>query len=145
MYAVLSKKNETSWDVIKTMVPYLDSEKNLLVEAAVAKTPPPFGIETTSFRNDAKVGSTWNGVSFSGGVELPEGSEILDIWDDNKRFSFISENVLVANFVLGNSSVLSDFLSEKFNGNVILVKVPEDQSVAAGETYGWNGSRFTEV
>jgi hypothetical protein len=145
MYAVLSKRNETSWDVLRTMGPYADSEKDLLVENAVSKTPSPFGMETTSFRNDVKVGSIWDGTSFSGGVQLPSDSEVLDIWDDNKRFSFISENVVVSNFVLGNSSALSEFMSEKFTGEVILVKVPEDQSVAAGETHGWNGSRFTEV
>ncbi len=145
MYAVLSKRNETSWDVLKTMEPYTDSEKNLLVENAVAKTPHPLGIETTSFRDAAKYKSVWDGVSFSGGVERPEDSVILDIWDDNKRFSFISENVLIASFVLANTHVLADFMSEKFQGEVILVKVPEDQAVAAGETHGWNGSRFTEV
>jgi hypothetical protein len=145
MYAVLSKKNETSWDVIKTIVPYSNSEKDLLVENAVSKTPPPFGMETTSFKDDARIGSTWDGVSFSGGAQRPEGSEILDIWSDNKRFSFISENVIVANFVIGNDSILSDFMSERFQREVILVKVPQDQSVAAGETHGWDGSRFTEV
>ena len=119
--------------------------KNLLVENAVAKTPHPMGMETTSFKDIARYKSVWDGVSFSGGVERPEGSEVLDIWDENKRFSFISENILIASFVLNNNHVLADFLSEKFQGEVILVKVPEDQAVAAGETHGWDGSRFTEV
>jgi hypothetical protein len=142
MYAVLSKRNETSWDVIHTMLPYADAEKNLLVENALAKPTSPIGMETTSFKNNAKFKSVWDGESFSGGVELPEGSEPVDIWDDHKKFSFLSENVLIANFAISNTSVLSDFLSEKFTGEVILVKVPEDQAVAAGETHGWDGSRF---
>jgi hypothetical protein len=142
MYAVLSKKNETSWDVVHVIPPYENSEKDLLVESAVAKTPPPFGMETTSFKDNVRIGSVWDGVSFSGGVQRPEGSEVLDIWDSHKRFSFISENTIVANFVIGNDSILSDFMSERFQGEIILVKVPQDQSVAAGETHGWDGSRF---
>jgi hypothetical protein len=145
MYAVLSKRNETSWDVVHTMSPYLDAEKDALVESAVAKTPPPFGMETTEFKDTVRIGSTWDGTSFSGGVERPEGSEILDIWDSNKRFSFISENTVIANFLVSNTSILSDFMSERFENEVILVKVPADQSVAAGETHGWDGSRFTEI
>jgi hypothetical protein len=142
MYAVLSKRNETSWDVVHTMVPYLDAEKDALVESAVAKTPSPFGMETTEFKDTVKIGSTWDGICFNGGVERPEGSEILDIWDSNKRFSFISENTVIANFLISSTSVLSDFMSERFKNEVILVKVPTDQSVAAGETHGWDGSRF---
>ncbi len=142
MYAVLSKRNETSWDVIHTMTPYEDAERNLLVESALAKSTPPVGMETTSFRDNARFKSVWDGTSFSGGVARPEGSEPLDIWDENKRFSFLSENVLIANFAMSNTSVLSDFMSEKFQGEVILVKVPEDQAVASGETHGWDGSRF---
>jgi hypothetical protein len=145
MYAVLSKKNETSWDVLRTIAPYENLDRNAIVESAVAKTPPPFGMETTSFRDNARLGSTWDGVSFSGGVNRPEDSVVLDIWDDNKRFSLLSDNVIIANFVLSNSSVLSDFMSERFQGEVILVKVPADQAVAAGETHGWDGLRFTEV
>ncbi len=142
MYAVLSKRNETSWDVLHTMLPYADAEKNLLIENALAKSAPVIGMETTSFRNSVNPKSVWDGTSFSGGVEPPAGSEPVDIWDDHKRFSFLSENVLIANFVISNTSVLSDFMSEKFTGEVILVKVPEDQAVAAGETHGWDGSRF---
>jgi hypothetical protein len=145
MYAVLSKRNQTSWDVIKTIEPYADLEKNLLVETAVLKTPHPYGMETTSFKNDVKIGSIWNGISFSDGTDNPELIKPLDFFENKKRFSFISENVVIANFLLNVSSRLSDFMSEKFNGEVILVKVPEDQSVTIGETLGWNGSRFTEI
>ncbi len=145
MYAVLSKKDETSWDVLKTMPAYENLEKDAIVENAVLKTPHPVGMETTSFRDAAKFKSVWDGVSFSGGVERPQESEVLDIWDDRKRFSFLSEGMIIAGFVLPNTHALADFMSEKFKGEVILVKVPEDQAVAPGETYAWDGLRFTEL
>jgi hypothetical protein len=145
MYAVLSKKNETSWDVIHIIPEHSEAKIKGLMEDAFAKNTHLVGMETTSFRNDLRLESTWNGVSFSGGVERPEGSVVLDIWDDNKRFSFLSDNTVVSNFVMSNQSILSDFLSEKFQGEVILVKIPKDQAVSAGENHGWNGSKFTEV
>jgi hypothetical protein len=145
MYAVLSKKDETSWDVIHMMSEHTDTKISSLMENALSKNTNIVGMETTSFRDNARLGSHWDGVSFSGGVERPEGSVVLDIWDDNKRFSFLSDNTIVSNFVIANESIFSDFLSERFQGEVILVKVPEDQAVAAGETHGWDGSRFTEV
>ncbi len=145
MYAVLSKKNETSWDVVYIMPDHGEERIKSLIEDALENNPHLVGMETTSFRDDVRLQSTWNGTSFSGGVERPEDSEVLDIWDDNKRFSFLSNNTVVCNIVISNQSVLSDLLSEKFQNEVIFVKVPVGQAVASGETYGWDGSKFTAV
>lgn len=142
MYAVLSKNNEESFDVIYTFDEHQEAKVQTLIDNAFAKHAELVGMETTSFRDTARLGSTWDGVSFSGGMARPEGSVVLDIWDDNKRFSFLSDNTIVTNIVLANTSILSDFVSEKFQGEVILVQVPEDQSVSLGETHGWDGSRF---
>jgi hypothetical protein len=145
MYAVLSKKNQTSWDVVYIMPEHPEERIKGLMEDALANDSHLVGMETTSFRDDVRLQSAWDGTSFSGGVQRPEGSEVLDIWDNNKRFSFLSNNTVVANIVISNESVLSDLLSEKFQNEVILVKIPVGQAVSAGETYGWNGSEFTEV
>jgi hypothetical protein len=145
MYAVLSKKNQTAWDVVQILPENTEIKIKALMENAFANSSQLVGIETTSFRDNVRLESVWDGTSFSGGVERPEGSEVLDIWDDNKRFSFLHNNTVVSNFVISNQSVLSDFLSEKFQNEVILVKIPVGQSVSAGETYGWDGSKFTEV
>jgi hypothetical protein len=145
MYAVLSKKDQTSWDVVHIMAENTETKIKALMENAFANNSHLVGMETTSFRDDVRLESTWDGVSFSGGVQRPEGSEVLDIWDDHKRFSFLSNNTVVSNFIISNESVLSDFLSTKFQNEVILVKIPAGQSVSSGETYGWDGSKFTEV
>jgi hypothetical protein len=145
MYAVLSKKDETSWDIIHVIAEDHEPKVKLLLEDAFTNKSHLVGMETTSFRDNARLGSTWDGVSFSGGVTRPEDSVILDIWDEHKRFSFLSDSVIVTNFVISNQSIFSDFFSERFQGEVILVKVPEDQAVAAGENYGWDGLRFAKV
>jgi hypothetical protein len=142
MYAVLSKNSEASFDVLYTFTEHQEPKIQALIDNAFTKHTELVGMETTSFRDTARLGSTWDGVSFSGGISRPEGSVVLDIWDDNKRFSFLSDNIIVTNIVLGNASILSDFVSEKFQGEVVLVQVPEDQSVSLGENHGWDGSRF---
>lgn len=143
MYAVLAKKDETSWDVLTVLSQHHNEQRVLLVDNALASDNPLVAMETTSFRNDLKVGSVWDGTSFSGGTELPEGSEPVDVWDDNKRFSFLSNNVVVFNYLVSNNSSAAAYISEAFNTKeILLVKIPEDQSVSVGETHGWNGSRF---
>jgi hypothetical protein len=143
MYAVLVKNNETSWDVIHTLEYTTGTEKKTVVDEALAKDVPVVGMETTSYGNLLKQGSVWDGSSFSGGIELSPDKDPLDIWETHKRFSFLSENVVVANFAIENTSAVSDFLSAAFENEVILVTVPSDQSVSTGGTYGWDGSRFS--
>jgi hypothetical protein len=142
-YAYATKVSEDSYEVFNML--HLESpQADILIQRidnALNSGLPITTLVTTDIPN-VYPGAVWDGESFSGGVELPEGSEPVDIWDDHKKFSFLSENVLIANFAISNTSVLSDFMSEKFTGEVILVKVPEDQAVAAGETHGWDGSRF---
>jgi hypothetical protein len=144
MYAVLVKNNETSWDVVHTLQYETNGERKAIVDAALAKDSPVIGMETTFYRNLVKPGSTWDGSSFIGGT-LPPGMVPVDIWETHKRFSFLSENIVIANFAIENESPVSDFLSAAFENEVILVKVPSDQSVSIGGTYGWDGSRFSAV
>jgi hypothetical protein len=145
MYAVLVKNNETSWDVVHTLQYETNGEKKAIVDQALAKDSPVIGMETTSYRNLVKPGAVWDGSSFSGGVALPPDKAPLDIWETHKRFTFLSENVVIANFAIENESPVSEFLSAAFENEVILVSVPSDQSVSSGGTYGWDGTRFSAV
>jgi hypothetical protein len=145
MYAVLVKNNETSWDVVYRLQYDTGNNRKIAVDEALAKDVPVIGMETTSFRNLVRPGAVWDGSSFSGGEELPEGKVAVDIWDTHQRFTFLSENVVVANFAIENDSPVSEFLSAAFENEVILVPVPLDQSVSIGGTYGWDGTRFSAV
>ena len=145
MYAVLVKNNETSWDVVHTLQYDSENSRKIAVDEALAKSVPVVGMETTSFRNLVRPGAVWDGSSFSGGVELSPDKVVEDITDTHKRFTFLSENVVVANFPIKNDSPVSEFLSAAFENDVILVAVPSDQSVSIGGTYGWDGTRFLAV
>jgi hypothetical protein len=145
MYAVLVKNDETSWDVVHTLQYETDGERKAIVDQALAKDSPVIGMETTSYRNLVKPGAVWDGSSFSGGVALPPDKIAVDIWETHKRFTFLSENVVIANFAIEKESPVSEFLSAAFENDVILVSVPSDQSVSSGGTYGWDGTRFSAV
>lgn len=152
MYAVLSKQDESSWKVLRVMAKPAFAGggtnssleyKLSMIDNAFAKNSSLVGMETTTFGDSVRVGSVWDGTSFSGGPEKPE--DYVDIWDENKRYSFLSDNTVIMNFFINNNSASSDAISEAFKGEVILVKIPDDQGVSVGEIHGWNGSRFIEL
>lgn len=152
MYAVLSKENELSWKVIRLLdkPSFAGGGTNSTLEYKISMIDNAFannsfliGMETTSFGDTVRVGSIWDGVSFSGGPAKPE--EHVDIWNDNKRFSFLSDNTVVLNTIVNNGSPSAEYISDKFKEEVILVQIPQDQGVSVGEIYGWDGSRFIEV
>jgi hypothetical protein len=152
MYAVLSKENELSWKVLRVIdkPSFADGYSDSLLESKISMIDNAFannssltGMETTSFGDTVRVGSIWDGVSFSGGPAKPE--EYVDIWNDNKRFSFLSDNTVILNFIVNNGSPSAEYISDKFKEEVILVQIPQDQGVSIGEIHGWDGSRFIEV
>jgi len=152
MYAVLSKENELSWKVLMLLdkpsfagggTNSTLEHKISMIDNAFANNSFLIGMETTSFGDTVRVGSIWDGVSFSGGPAKPE--EYVDIWNDNKRFSFLSDNTVVLNTVVNNGSPSAEYISDKFKEEVILVQIPQDQGVSVGEIYGWDESRFIEV
>lgn len=145
MYAVLVKNDETSWDVVHTLPPYFDAEKQSNLDNAFLKDSPIVGMETTSHRNTAKLNAVWDGSSFSGGNIPKPDVEVVDIWDTHKKFSFLSENVVVANFVIKNTSPKSDFLSAAFENEVILFPIPSDQFLTIGSTYTIENNRFIQA
>ena len=142
MYAVLVKNDETSWDVVHTLPPYFDAEKQINIDNAFLKDSSIIGMETTSYKNTAKLNAVWDGTSFSGGNTPAQGLEPIDIWDTHKKFSFLSENVIIANFVIKNTSSKSEFLSAAFENEVTLFPIPSDQALIIGETYTIENNRF---
>ena len=63
MHFVLAENNDSSWQVVFEFTFSTDERKNIL-DAALASNLPITMMETTSFKNQAKSGATWNGTPF---------------------------------------------------------------------------------
>jgi hypothetical protein len=146
MYAALVKSGDTSWDVFSLFNYDSMPEKAKLIDDALDSGLPIIGMETTQYKYDASNGAVWNGTSFSGGHQVDEATRADEsFWLDKKKYSFISDNKIVASVIVGDDSPNSLKFAAAFSSDVMLVKIPNDQIVFVGETYGWDGTRFVAV
>lgn len=144
MYAVLVKNNG-SYDVIGEWSNN-QPEKRAAVEAAVESGLPIVGMEANAYKLEAKYGATWNGSTFSGGTAGPNLlSSTQEQLDSFNLYVFLCDNVVVARLATSVNSAKAEMYAAAFTNEVILVKVPSDQKVFPGETYNWDGSRFSAV
>lgn len=142
MYAILVKNNQ-AYDVIGFFSHMKEQVINDL-NAAYQTGSPIIGMNANEYKTSALYGATWNGSSFSGGTAGPHLLEVtqeqLDSFD---LYAFLCNNVVVARVAVPVSVLKAEMYAAAFTSEVILVKVPEDQSVAIGETYNWDGTSFS--
>lgn len=144
MYSVLVKNDDSSWDVIGLFKLEEHPDKSAVIDSAIDSGLAITGMETTSYKNDARINSVWDGSSFSGGNALsPEAKDDDELWSTFKKYSLLCDNKVIFNMTINNDSPRSELFSAAFASEVTLVKVPTDQTVFIGETYGWDGERFT--
>jgi hypothetical protein len=144
MYAVLVKNDSATWDVIGLLDYSGLPEKAAVIDEALESGLPITGMETTPFKNTARTGSIWNGTSFSGGSPLsPDANDSDEYWDTVKKYSLLCNNKLISSIIVLKDGSRAPLYEAAFATEVNLVKVPSDQSVFIGETYGWDGSKFT--
>jgi hypothetical protein len=141
MYAILVKNNEQSYDVLSSLS-YTDQEIMNNIENAINNESPVIGMAASDHKFTATYGAVWNGTSFSGG----KASKMSDATEEEVNsfdlYVFLQNNVLIARYGVRTDSPKSEMFKAAFESDVILVKVPEDQTVYAGETHNWDGSRF---
>lgn len=141
MYAILVKNNEQSYDVLSSLH-YTDQEIMNNIENAINNGSPIIGMAASDHKFTATYGATWNGTSFSGGKETKMSDATEEQVNSFDLYVFLQNNVLIARYGVGNNSPKSEMFKAAFESDIILVKVPEDQTVYAGETHNWDGSRF---
>ena len=141
MYAILVKNNEESYDVLSSLN-YTDQEIMNNIENALNSGSPVIGMAATDHKLTATYGATWNGTSFSGGKASRMSDATEEEINSFDLYAFLQNNVLIARYGVRTDSPKSEMFKAAFESDVILVKVPEDQSVYPGETHNWNGSRF---
>lgn len=94
----------------------------------------------------ATYGSVWDGSSFSGGRPSKALGVVTDEeLDSFELFVFLHNNVLIGRIGSEKGTEKTEMYKAAFAAEVLLLKVPDHQSVFAGETYGWNGTEFIPV
>jgi len=141
MYAVLVKNSDESYDVL-ALLNHEDVEIINGIDAALALGSPIVGMDASEHKLTATYGSIWDGTSFSGGKPSKAADATEEELNSFKLYVFLSNNTLVARYGVRNDSPKVQMFSAAINSEITLVKVPEDQAVSAGITYGWDGSRF---
>ena len=144
MYAILVKNND-SYDVIGEWN-HGQEEKKAALESACQSGLPIVGMEANEFKIEAKYGATWNGTTFSGGTAGPNLlSSTQEQLDSFNLYVFLCDNVVVARLATSVNSPKAPMYAAAFTSEVTLVKVPSDQRVFAGESYNWDGTRFSVI
>ena len=148
MHFVLAENNDSSWQVVFEFTFSTDERKNIL-DAALASNLPITMMETTSFKNQAKSGATWNGTLFSGG-HVADGMEYLDLpsddefWSTRRTYSFICDNVIIAMIVANEGTAIGQYLNEHLaKDNIKMIKVPEGKKIMVGESVQFDSSSNT--
>mgnify|MGYP006267853057 CR=1 FL=1 len=142
MYVILVKNSDNSYDVLDKLL--LDEERESKFDAIWDKDKPIIGMNASDHKATATNGSTWNGVSFDG-TAAPGFFEI-DQEKHNKYhlYVFLLDNKVIHRIALQTTDPKITKYDAAFSMQPIVVKVPEHQSVYAGETYLWNKTEFIQ-
>jgi hypothetical protein len=142
-YAVLVKNNDESYDILNFINYYDDSTTANLIDSALSDLSNPIiAMDASNHKTTATRGSTWDGNSFSGGIVSKAADATAEELDSFKLYVFLHNNVVIARNAVRTDSPRLEAFEAAFASEVKLVKVPDDQYVAIGETHGWDGSRF---
>jgi hypothetical protein len=141
MYAILVKNSDNSYDVLDKL--FINEEVESRLDETWDSNLPVVGINANDHKTTATVGSNWNGTSFDGAVKpgFFEAGEEKN--NEYNSYVFIRENKVIHRLGVMANTTQAEKYNAAFAAGAILVKVPSNQKVYPGETYGWNGTEFT--
>lgn len=140
MYVILVRNSDNSYDVIDKL--FLTEEAKSRLDATWDTNIPVIGINANDHKTTATLGSTWNGTSFDGAVKPGYFEVGEEIHNEYSSYVFIRENIVIHRLGVEANSPKAEKYDAAFSVEPILVKVPDNQIVYPGETYGWNGTEF---
>jgi hypothetical protein len=137
-YAYATKVSEDSYEVFNML--HLESpQADILIQRidnALNSGLPITTLVTTDIPN-VYPGSVWDGESFTGG-EIPERFNDTPDWG---RYSFLVDNTVFLTTVSPKGGHTDLMNAAAFAQEVIVIKVPEGQTVNRGSI--WDGTTFT--
>ena len=68
MYAFIVKNDQGTWDIWRTLEDIPIPQRKEIVETALSSGMPIVGQDLTQFGLSAKVGATWDGTEWTGGL-----------------------------------------------------------------------------
>lgn len=141
-YALATKLNDNNYEVFRVVnIPEDAVELSTRVNNAFNSGNPIIAMKTSQYEDNARIGSVWDGSSFSGGQELVRPEDVIIDWSITDTFSFLCDNVIFFQFMNQKNSLGNDIFNAAFSQEVILLKLEEDQLVSLGDI--WNGTTFT--
>jgi hypothetical protein len=144
MYSAIVKNSDNSWDVFFNF-DFSSKERVEILNEAWESKLPIVAMELTPYKNTAKIGSTWNGTSFSGGYEsdgiifkdLPSTEEY---WDSHKTYGFLCDNKVLAIIIVQNTQSNAEIIAEAMASEVQLIKT---FWLKVGKTIQWDEATRT--
>lgn len=140
MYVILVRNSDNSYDVMDKL--FLSEEAKSRLDATWDTNLPVIGINANDHKTTATLGSTWNGTSFDGAVKPGYFEAGEEKNNEYSSYVFIRENIVIHRLGVEANSAKAEKYDAAFSVEPILVKVPDNQIVYPGETYGWNGTEF---
>lgn len=144
MYAILVENND-AYDVIGI---YSSNKPEVMdnLDAAYATGVTISAIDASAYKQTALHGATFDGSSFSGGTAGPNlltaTQEQLDSFN---LYAFLSNNTVVARMAVPSTGPKAEMFAAANAAGMILVKIPDNQTVYVGQTYNWDGTSFSTI
>lgn len=139
MYSAIVKNSDNSWDVFFNF-DFSSQERVEILDQAWDSRLPIVAMELTPYKNTAKIGSTWDGTSFSGGIE-PDGVIFKDLpstdeyWNSHKTYGFLCDNKVLAIIIVENNQSNAELIAAAFTSEVQLIKTVW---MKVGKTIQWD-------
>lgn len=138
MYAFVVKNDEGTWDVWNTLAVHPNPEKEARLQAVIATGLPVTGMILTPYNESAKIGATWNGEEFIGG--LPKAFAENTDWTTVTQYGYVCDNTIVIMFYSQPGISYDEQLQAIFNSETIMISV---ENANIGDI--WDGTQIVSV
>lgn len=135
--ALVVKISDQNWEVIAKY--NLPSKKLDEFLNAYESSNLITGLNTTSYKESAVPGATWDGTLFSGGVKPAWIQEDTD-WSLISTYSLISNNKILIVLNTVKNDVSDEKMKAAFSSDVTMVPITLENIPKLGST--WNGTEF---
>jgi hypothetical protein len=133
MYAFTVKNDQGTWDIWALIEEINEPQRKQIVDNAIQSGLPIVGKNLTEFGVSVRPGATWDGVQWTGGLDIARTEEMV-----LNLYSLVCDNTILLTFQSIKDTIDDEMKSVIFESENSMIKVPEGQTANVGDT--WDGT-----
>jgi hypothetical protein len=138
MYAFIVKNDQGTWDIWRTLEDIPIPQRKEIVETALSSGMPIVGQDLTQFGLSAKVGATWDGTEWTGGLITSRTEETVV-----NLYCYVCNDTIIL-IQLSSPNTESDHqMAAIFYSENSMIKIPEGQVANIGDI--WDGEKVVNI